>query len=393
MKRPPGSPGPAPATTRRATDNPLIMLVGMGDLSARVLTMLLGDPATNRVVLAGRDTETIRRRGNLALFAATNLGHHGSVDTVHMDLNDIDATAETLARVRPDIVFMGASLQSWRVITALPPKTFEELDEAQFGPWLPMHLTLNHLLMRAVRASGVPTRVVNAAFPDAVGPVLAKVGLAPDIGVGNVANIVPALTRGAAHLLGEHPADVELRLVAQHYFSHYVPRFGDAGKGAYRLDVRLKGGDTPADVDHPALFAQLDNRLKRLGGIDGQLLTASSAVRVLRGMATDSGVLAHAPAPGGLPGGYPVRVHRGGGTVDLPEGLTLKEAVTLNEDCQRADGIDRIDDDGTVYFAEPEMAVMKRMLGYDCPVMKLADCAGQADELARKYASFAASHR
>lgn len=137
MKRPPGSPGPAPATTRRATDNPLIMLVGMGDLSARVLTMLLGDPATNRVVLAGRDTETIRRRGNLALFAATNLGHHGSVDTVHMDLNDIDATAETLARVRPDIVFMGASLQSWRVITALPPRRSRSWTRRSSAPGCP----------------------------------------------------------------------------------------------------------------------------------------------------------------------------------------------------------------------------------------------------------------
>lgn len=377
---------------RGPAQKPLIMLVGMGDLSAKVLGMLLADPATDRVVLAGRDTETIRRRGNLALFTATNLGRHGSVDTVHMDLRNVDATAETLARVRPDIVFMGGSLQSWRVITQLPRQTFEELDEAQFGPWLPMHLTLNHLLMRAVRESAVETKVVNAAFPDAVGPVLDKVGLAPTIGVGNVANIVPALTHGAAHLLDAHPADVEVRLVAQHYFSHYVPRFGDAGRGAYHLEVRV-GGDTPVGIDHHALFAQLDHRLKRLGGIDGQLLTASSAVRVLHGMATDSGALAHAPAPGGLPGGYPVRVHRDGGTLDLPDGLTREEAVRLNEDCQRADGIDRIDDDATVHFAEAEMSVMKRLLGYDCPSMKLGDCADWADELGRKYAAFADGFR
>ncbi|MER5635283.1 hypothetical protein [Streptomyces nitrosporeus] len=372
-------------------DKPLIMLLGMGDLSARVLTMLLGDPSTNRVVLAGRDTEAIRRRGNLALFTAANLGLHGTVDTVHVDLCDVDATAETLARVRPDIIFMGGSLQSWRVITTLPRDVFEELDEAQFGPWLPMHLSLNHLLMQAVRNSGTGAEVVNAAFPDAVGPVLGKVGLAPTIGVGNVANIVPALTLGAAHLLDAHPSDIELRLTAQHYFSHYVPRFGDAGKGAYHLAVTVRG--RPAELDHHALFAQLDDRLKRIGGIDGQLLTASSAVRVLRGMATDSRVLAHAPAPGGLPGGYPVRVHRGGGTLDLPPGLEREEAVRLNEECQRADGIDRIDDEGTVYFAEAEMAVMKRLLGYECRSMKLGDVGEWAAELAAKYATFAATYR
>ncbi|MGW0564854.1 hypothetical protein ACWDZ4_30720 [Streptomyces sp. NPDC003016] len=374
-------------------DKPLIMLLGMGDLSARVLNMLLSDPATNRVVLAGRDAEAIRRRGNLALFTATNLGLHGTVDTVHVDLRDVDATADTLARVRPDIIFMGGSLQSWRVITALPKAVFEDLDEAQFGPWLPMHLTLNQLLMRAVRDSGIDTKVVNAAFPDAVGPILDKVGLAPTIGVGNVANIVPALTLGAAHLLDAHPSQVELRLTAQHYFSHYVPRFGDAGKGAYHLAATVQGRPGTAELDHGVLFAQLDDRLKRIGGIDGQLLTASSAVRVLSGMATDSGVLAHAPAPDGLPGGYPVRIHRDGGALDLPEELGRDEAIRINEECQRADGIDRIDDDGTVHFAEPEMAVMKRLLGYECQSMKLGDVGEWADELGQKYAAFAAKYR
>ncbi|MEU6131143.1 hypothetical protein ABZ805_18385 [Saccharopolyspora sp. NPDC047091] len=378
-------------TDERHPEKPLIMLVGMGDLSSRVLTMLLNDPATSRIVVAGRDVEALRRRANLARFTAANLGTHGSVDAVHLDLHDVDATAETIARVRPDIVFMGASLQSWRIITQLPPAVFAELDQAQFGPWLPMHLTLNHLLMRAVRDSGVRPVVVNAAFPDAVGPVLDAVGLAPTIGVGNVANIIPALTYGFAHELDVDPAAVRLRLVAQHYFSHYVPRAGDAGNGAYHLDVEVDGAPPSREVPHEAVFRQLDGRLKRLGGVDGQLLTASSAVRVLTGIATDSGVHAHAPAPGGLPGGYPVRVGRTGGELDLGD-LPRDEAVRINERCQAADGIEHIDADGTVTFTEPEMAIMRRLLGYECKTMKLADSAAHADELAAKYRAFAESH-
>lgn len=377
---------------RSASDKPLIMLVGMGDLSSRVLTMLLNNPATSRLVVAGRDVEAIRRRANLARFTAANLGVHGTVDAVHVDLHDVDATAETLARVRPDIVFMGASLQSWRIITGLPPAVFDELDQAQFGPWLPMHLTLNHLLMRAVQRSGAQPVVVNAAFPDAVGPVLDAVGLAPTVGVGNVANIIPALTFGFADELGVDPAAVRLRLVAQHYFSHYVPRAGDAGGGAYHLDVEVDGRAPSRDVPHTDVFGQLNGRLKRLGGVDGQLLTASSAVRVLTGIATDSGIHAHAPAPGGLPGGYPVRVGRHGATLDLPAGLPRAEAVRINERCQAADGIEHIDADGTVTFTEPEMSIMRRLLGYECKTMKLADSAHHADELAAKYRAFAAAH-
>lgn len=374
-------------TTR---DTPLIMLVGMGDLSSRLLSMLLSHPRTNRVVIAGRDPDALRLRANLARFAAANIGLFGTVDVERVDLHDISSTAEVLARVRPDIVFMGSSLQSWRVITQLPKDVFEELDQAQLGPWLPRHLALNHLLMRAVRMSGTETRVVNAAYPDVVGPVLARVGLAPDLGIGNVANIVPALTLGFAHHAHAHPTDVEVKLVAQHYFSHYVPRFGDAGSGAYHLTARV-GGEL-LDTPHQQVFQDLTGPLKRLGGIDGQLLTASSAMRVLTAMATDSGTLCHAPAPAGLPGGYPVRVGRKGASVDLDPGLPLDEAVRINEDCQRADGIEGIDEDGTVTFTGPEMAIMKRMINYECRSMKLDEAGEWADELGQKWEAFAARH-
>ncbi|MFY1699883.1 hypothetical protein [Solwaraspora sp. WMMA2101] len=372
---------------------PLIMIVGMGDLSTRVAKLLAANPATNRLVLAGRDVEGNQRLGNLVRFAAANLGSYPDIASVSMDLDDIAATAETLARVRPDVVFMGASLQAWHVITRLPKDIFEALDEAQFGPWLPMHLTLNYQLMQAVRMSGSHARVVNAAFPDAVGPVLRQVGLAPTIGIGNVANIIPALTFSAAAELGEPPEDVRVQLVTQHYFSHYVPRFGTAGDGAYALAVSVRGVDRTDQVRHESLFARLTGDLKRQGGIAGQHLTAASAVRVLTAMATGSGAFAHAPAPDGLPGGYPVRVDRDGGTIDLPAGLTLAEAVEINERCQRSDGIEAIHADGSVTFTEPEMAIMRKYLGYECRTLSLPETAVAAAELRDRFAAFAATFR
>lgn len=367
---------------------PLIMIIGVGELGSRLLTMLLSTPHTNHVVLAGRDVAKLTRTANLARFTATNLGLIGDVQVAQLDLNDIDATAETIATLRPDIIFMSASLQSWRIITKLPKENFEALDEAQFGPWLPMHLTLNYQLARAVKASGVAPQLVNAAFPDAVGPVLAKVGLAPSMGIGNVANIVPALTYGFAIEAEVDPRDVEIRLVAQHYFSHYVPRFGTAGDGSYHLRA-YAGGRSLDGVSHHAVFAHLGGRLRRLGGDAGQLLTASSAMRVIQAMATDSGILAHAPAPQGLPGGYPVRVGREGGVVDLPSSITLAEAIRVNEECQRADGIEHIDSDGTVTFTEREMGLMEKLLGYECRTMRLAETGEWAEELRRKYEEYA----
>ncbi|MFE0176311.1 hypothetical protein ACFWZ2_28720 [Streptomyces sp. NPDC059002] len=180
------------------------------------------------------------------------------------------------------------------------------------------------------------------------------------------------------------PELVELRLVTQHFLSYNAPRTGHADPAHYHLSCRVDGAPVTGELDTEDLFSQLGGRFERLGGREGQLLTASSAVQVLAALAAHSDVLVHAPAPGGLPGGYPVRL-RGGARVDLGPRLTLGEAVRINEECQRADGIESIAADGTVTFTGPEMAVMKRLLGYECRTMPLADTAHRAEELGRKY--------
>jgi len=106
-------------------------------------------------------------------------------------------------------------------------------------------------------------------------------------------------------------------------------------------------------------------------------------------MADDSGAILHAPAPNGLPGGYPVRITAEGGEVILPEGLTIEEAIRINEEGQQYDGIDKIDDDGTATYAEKSVAIMKDIIGWDCPQMKLAESEEHSRELGRVFGEFA----
>jgi hypothetical protein len=365
--------------------NKTLMIVGMGDLAGLVLNLLAQEPVS-RIVLASRNVDEMNRRKNLALLFAAQLGRYPRIDCVPIDLADEAATAEAIARVRPDVVFNTATLQSWRIITQLPTTTFQALDEAQFGPWLPMHLSLVRRLMRAVKASGHDPVVVNAAFPDAVGPALQGAGLAPTVGVGNVANVVPAL-RGAIGLLADVPLEsVQLRLFTQHYLSHRVPAAGDSGGAPYFAQAESDG--RVLDVDFEAAFGLVKSRFQRTGGAFRQMITAASSVSVLRPLLTGEPARAHAPAPGGLPGGYAVRVENGSVSLDLPPGLTREAAIALNEDCQRFDGIDRIDPDGTVHFTPREMAIMTRMLGYECLRMPLDEVDDRAAELGAKYREF-----
>ena len=364
-----------------------LLLVGAGNLCLQILKILAPKNAFEFVVL-GRDEESTIRLCNLVALSCAQLGQYIAIKPVIADLTDIAKVTRVLREEAPDMLVNCASLQSWRVITELPKSAFEQLDQAQFGPWLPMHLTLMHGLMQAVKASGIAAITVNAAFPDAVNPILSRVGLAPDIGVGNVANLIPAVRCAIARLLECAPVDVQVRLYAQHFFSHYVPRGGLPPRASYRLFYEVKDRPVLPRLPAEAIFSTVRSEFRRLGGIDGQFLTACSAVTVIEGLFSPTPVLAHAPGPLGLPGGYPVSLREGRIDVQFSPDCPQDEAVHINSICQSQDGIDEIHCDGSVTYNPQCMAVMQAMLGYSKKTMAIEQSAEFAHELASKYRSF-----
>lgn len=370
-----------------------IMMVGIGELGGHVLEMLVRAPGTLRIVTADLNEDWGYRKTNIAVFGASQLGYYPEVKFTKVDLYNIEQTAETIYKFKPEIIYSAVTLQSWWVINTLPKDVFEQLDKARFGPWLPMQMTLVHKLMQAVKQTGLDIRVINSAFPDAVHPVLDKVGLAPTIGIGNVANVIPAIRKSIAFRLGKSMKEVVVFFIAQHYVSHYLPRFGSTGAAPYYLKPMVNDRDVTNEIDLDEVFRDIPTRFRRSGGRDGQILTASSAVNIILAMVDDTGDFMHAPGPSGLPGGYPVRVDAKGGTVILPKDLTLEEAIRINEEGQRADGIDRIDQDGTTHFTDNAALIMKEMLGYDCKVLKLGEAEERAKELTFKFKEFGKKHK
>ncbi len=364
-----------------------LLLVGAGNLCLQILK-ILGPKNQFEFVVLGRNEESTLRLCNLVALSCAQLGQFISIKPVIADLAEIDKVSRLLREEAPDILVNCASLQSWRVITGLPKLTFEQLDQAQFGPWLPMHLTLMHYLMQAVKASGISAKTVNAAFPDAVNPILSRIGLAPDIGVGNVANLIPAVRFSIARLLECEPADVQVRLYAQHYFSHYVPRGGLPPRASYRLLYEVRDRPEVTRLPAESVFSTVKAEFRRLGGVDGQFLTACSAVTVIEGLFSPTPVLVHAPGPLGLPGGYPVWLHDGQIDVQFSDACPQDEAVRINAICQSQDGIDEIHCDGSVSFNPQCMAIMQTLLGYSKKTMSIEQSADCARELASKYLSF-----
>jgi hypothetical protein len=303
-----------------------------------------------------------------------------------MDVYNVDQTSETIAVFQPDIIFCAVTLQPWLTISKLPQPIFEKLSRAQPGPWLPLTLAPVYKLMQAVKQTGLDVKVINASYPDSTNAVLSQVGLAPLIGIGNLANSVPAMRKSVAIKLSKPLEQVEVFLVGHHYFHHCIGHFGTPGGAPFHLTALVNGENVTPLLHTDTLFDLFPTILKRESG---QLLTAASAMIVFEALSNKTSQRVHAPGPNGHVGAYPVSVQEGIPEIVLPAGLTMEQAIRINESGQRLDGIEQIEMDGTVRFTQENMEILTKIFGYHCRSMVLADVDSWATELQTKYALFA----
>lgn len=366
-----------------------ILILGSGVLGGDVLDFLCQSGQPYTIFVGARDEKKALLRVNLAKYTAMNLGCNPSVTIVPVDVMNVEETAHQIGAIKPDIIFNATTLHSWWVITQLPASAYQRLDKARGGAWTPMHLVLIRRLMKAVRLAGSDATVVNASYPDVVNAALAAEGLAPAVGIGNIANAVPGIRLAAAHLFKREPTAIDIRFFAHHYMSYRMPSTGSSDGAPYHLTIYVDGEEVPTTAaEHEEIFANVAGRFRRIKGLAGQSVTASSATAILRAIADRSEQVVHAPGPLGLVGGYPVKITPSGLSVALPADLSLEGAIEVNRQCQKYDGIESVDADGTVRFTSESAGIMRDELGYDCTALSLDECEDRAEELARKFAEY-----
>jgi hypothetical protein len=366
---------------------PDMLIIGLGGVGSWALELSARTASVSSIVGADLDADWGRRKVYNVAAGALLQGFHPRLEFAPINLYDVDATAETIDRLQPRLILHCATLQTWWVRkTAVPPETARLLSEAGAGPWLPTHLALSRKLMLAVRASGWQGPVINAGIADISNPVLAKRGLAPTVGLGNIDLVVATLRLGAASRLGVRPQDVRVYAVLHHRHAFY---FRDHASGAPPYFLRLMVGDrdVTGEFDTDLLLHQVSR--DRFLGVDLNPAVAASGVKNALALIRDTGLLTHAPGPQGLPGGYPVRLGADGAEVVLPAGLCLEEALAINEAGQRGDGVERIDDDGTVYFTARAVELVREAIDYRLEPLPFDDCDERAQELIARFQALA----
>lgn len=306
-----------------------VLVIGPGDMGARIVAGLAVTPGVREIVLAGVPATT----DAAARFVEIDCTHQAAVESL-------------LADTKPDVIVQCASLMSPWALTGRTNEIALAFASAGLAVALPMQLPVIRTVMSAVRETGFSGPVANLSFPDVTNVILDRLGLAPTIGLGNV---TMQLLRVRDALGAERGSDAELplvRVIGHHNQVYPVMRAEPPDDPNDRVRVFLgedgERADRLAYLGHPSAAGIVYNETTAVACIEvaQALLPGAPATRT------------SAPAPFGLPGGYPVVIEDGKITLDLPPGQELDEVSAWQSSIARNDGVDAIAADGTVTFTE-----------------------------------------
>lgn len=322
-----------------------LLIVSLGELGTNVLEAAGRSGLFERIVVASRSVDKARARINNALLGCGIDGFFPRFEAVGFDFNE-PASVAALRCIAPDIVFCAPTLLPWWKVGGLDGAAETPAEKVPFGGYVSLQLAPMAMFRDRLAEAAIDTRWIAASFPDVVNPSLARSGLGPRCGIGNVREPVAKIQALLGDRLGVAPARVEVRLVAQHAFEYAVFQAEPAAElPPHLLQVTVDGKDY-SELGHEALRAPFpfpfDLHFNRI--------TASAAIDAMRALLHPSPVRTHLPGVLGLVGGYPVCVENGEISLDLAEPWSEAQAIAINENSLRWDGVERIEADGTIVF-------------------------------------------
>lgn len=291
-----------------------LLVLGSGSLARALCTgMATVAERETAVAVIARDGAAAAEVAYLGAVRASQAGRPVRFTGRGGDLSDEHQLAEAVAGAR--VVVQCASLHSpWNAAPAVKAL----VAAAGFGVALPLQARLAIVTAKAIQHSGAAALMVNACYPDAVNPLLLRLGLPVLCGIGNVATLAAGLRTqvGAGHLA----------MLAHHDHLHRPERPEDEA-------LAWLDGVEVAEVGK-ALAQQRRTDRRRLNQVTGY-----AAAQLLTAILDGREINANVPGPHGLPGGYPVRVAGAAIALDLPPGIDEPTAIAWNERAAAREGI------------------------------------------------------
>jgi hypothetical protein len=318
-----------------------VLVIGPGDMGARILAGLAFTPGVHELVLAGVPAAA----GQEAVGMVRSTSEVAARFTA-ADCSEPEAVEGLLTDSKPDVIVQCASLMSPWALSGRTDDIARAFASAGLGVTLPMQLPVVRAVMSAVRATAFTGPVANLSYPDVTNGILHRLDLAPTIGLGNVTMQLLRVRGALRARLGPEAELPLVRVIGHHNQVYPVMRAELPGDPDERVRVFL--GEKGERADH---LAYLGHPYE--AGLVYNAVTAAACVRVVQALLPGARpTRISAPAPLGLPGGFPVLIDDGTISLDLPPGQELDEVCAWQSSIGRNDGVESIAADGTATFTE-----------------------------------------
>lgn len=313
-----------------------IILFGTGAFAARI-AFDLAATATHplNVTIAGRNAERLDWLKTAANARAVIFERPARFEARRADLSAEDDAADLIARLEPGVVVQAASPLPSSIIATSGNAWSSLIAEAGLSimavPWVMFSVRA----ARAVSSARPGCHFINCSYPDVNNSLIAALDLPITCGTGNVSILASVF---AAALEAHEPGRLKTLV---HYQCVTAFRKPAAGRTGPMPRVWVDG----AEVDD-VFEATRDVKLTPEPVID---VSGAGGVPLIQALVSGERWEGHAPAPFGLPGGYPVACSGGELQLALPAGLGRDEAVAWNAAFEREHGL-YVDEDGNARF-------------------------------------------
>jgi len=366
-----------------------VLITGGAGIVGRYATDFLARSSlVKKVVIADikkKEGETVKYN---AQIGSATMWNYPKVIFEKVDLTDIDAVVSLLKKHNPDVILQVATMLSSYFYAHLAEKVIKDrglpYEGHLAGHTIAKDFVFTYYVMQALKEANINARVVNLAFPDITNYILGKIKLEPTIGAGTTDLTATGIQLLVAEALGVPIHNIDIRLVA-----HHAIRVIDPKKVPYYLKIMYNSEDITSQFDTIELFRKCIQITNYGIIIENSSMTASSAVSNVLALLHDNGIIKHSPGPGGLPGGWPVRINYDHISIMLPKEISVEKAIEINLKGMKYDGIDRVESDGTVVFTKDSVDYMKDVLKIDWPTVKPDEALDMAKDLIKAYKQLA----
>ena len=358
-----------------------IIIFGIGSMGGWVLEFLARSKGIEKIIVADVNEEYGRMKVENAAIGAAWGGFFKQIEFRKIDVFDIDRTTDFLKIVNPDIIYSSMALPITLGAAFRLPSHIAKQWVGYMAITYPAHLVLIMKLMQAIKRADVNPEpfVISNSLPDIVNPILWKKGLGPNVGAGNIDNRVGEIKRRVSIEKNVPMNEIDVWMITEHAF------MARGSSVPYFLKIQIHGKDCTEEINHKIGVSKLLSRYVEYNSDEGTKISlpmmASSAVKHIMAIINNTNEFSHAPGPNGLPGGYPIRINSKGVKIELPEGIAMEEAVKINTDAMKYEGVEEIKGNGTVVFTDEGHKAFKNVFGLEIKEIKFEDNEQVAKEM------------